>query len=75
MDSIQKGLVVKHMPFGVFVKFEEREVDCLGLVQIVDIGESDHWSLDDLPKIGERVTVQVIGYTEDDRNQIWLRPA
>ncbi|MCC5917779.1 MAG: hypothetical protein JJU02_10700 [Cryomorphaceae bacterium] len=75
IDSIHIGIVIQQMPYGLFVKFEEREEDCLGLVQITDIGKSEFWSLDDLPKIGDLVKVQVIAYTEDDRNQIWLKPA
>lgn len=74
INLIIEGKVVKHMPFGLFVKFDEKEEDCVGLIQVTDIGKSEMWDLNQLPKIGEIVTVQVIAYTEDERNQIWLRP-
>ena len=74
VGSIHTATVVNHLVFGVFVKFEEKEVDCLGLIQVTDIGASNTWNSTFLPPIGDLISVVVLGYTPDNRNQIWLKP-
>lgn len=68
-----KGEVISHFHFGFFVEIENE--NHLGLVQIVDIicPIQAPLTTDDFPPIGSKYEFTVISYTEDDRNQIWLK--
>ena len=69
VGSVIEGIVEHHAPFGVFLYIGE--IDFQGLIQIVDF-KDDIKSLEDYPKIGEKVSARIVGHTMDDRKQIWL---
>jgi ribosomal protein S1 len=64
------GKVEHHAPFGIFVSLDDDSVR--GMVQITDFVDSGEMSPEMYPDIGSSIGAVVIGYTEDDRNQIWL---
>ncbi len=64
------GKVEFHAPFGVFVNIGD--VDVKGLIQITDFLDSGSMNPEMYPEIGSAVGAIVVGYTEDDRNQVWL---
>lgn len=43
-----------------------------GLVQITDFVDSGEMTPEMYPDIGSPIGAVVVGYTQDDRNQIWL---
>jgi len=59
-----------HAPFGIFVDIGDDTVR--GLVQITDFLDSGGMTPEMYPDIGSPIGAVVIGYTEDDRNQVWL---
>ena len=64
------GKVEFHAPFGVFVDIGD--VDVKRLIQITDFLDSGSMNPEMYPEIGSSVGAIVVGYTEDDRNQVWL---
>ncbi|NJO73673.1 MAG: S1 RNA-binding domain-containing protein [Leptolyngbyaceae cyanobacterium RM1_406_9] len=70
LGELVHGTVEYHAPFGVFVSLDDEAVR--GLVQITDFVDSGDMSSEMYPDIGSPIGAVVVGYTEDDRNQIWL---
>ncbi|MFO5439667.1 MAG: RNA-binding protein, partial [Dolichospermum sp.] len=64
------GTVEYHATFGIFVSLDDEAVK--GLVQITDFVDSGDMTPEMYPDIGSPIGAVVVGYTEDDRNQIWL---
>ena len=64
------GTVEYQAPFGIFVSLDDEAVK--GLVQITDFVDSGDMTPEMYPDIGSPIGAVVVGYTEDDRNQIWL---
>lgn len=64
------GQVEAHTPFGVFVDIGDPEVR--GLIQITDFLDTGTMTPEMYPEVGSPVGAVVVGYTEDDRNQVWL---
>ncbi|MDX2230268.1 MAG: S1 RNA-binding domain-containing protein [Leptolyngbyaceae cyanobacterium bins.349] len=64
------GKVEYHAPFGIFVDIGDDTVR--GIVQITDFMDSGDMTPEMYPDIGSRIGAVVVGYTEDDRNQVWL---
>ena len=64
------GKVEFYAPFGVFVDIEDEHVK--GIIQIPDFLDSGVMTPEMYPEIGSPVGAVVVGYTEDDRNQVWL---
>ena len=64
------GKVEFHSPFGVFVDIGDGNVK--GIIQIPDFLDSGAMNPEMYPEIGSPVGAVVVGYTEDDRNQVWL---
>lgn len=64
------GKVAFHAPFGVFVDIGDENVK--GIIQITDFLDSGSMNPEMYPEIGSAVGAIVVGYTEDDRNQVWL---
>jgi ribosomal protein S1 len=64
------GTVENHAPFGIFVNLDNEAVR--GIVQITDFVDSGDMNPEMYPDIGSPIGSVVVGYTEDDRNQIWL---
>jgi ribosomal protein S1 len=70
LGELVHGTVEHHMPFGIFVSLDDETVR--GLVQITDFVDSGDMSPEMYPDIGSPIGAVVVGYTEDDRNQVWL---
>lgn len=64
------GKVEHHAPFGIFVNIGDDTVR--GLVQITDFVDSGEMTPEMYPDIGSPIGAVVVGYTEDDRHQVWL---
>ncbi len=64
------GKVEHHAPFGLFVNIGDDTVR--GLVQITDFVDSGDMTPEMYPDIGSPIGAVVVGYTEDDRHQVWL---
>jgi ribosomal protein S1 len=64
------GKVEYHAPFGIFINLGDDTVR--GLVQITDFVDSGEMIPEMYPDIGSPIGAVVVGYTEDDRNQIWM---
>jgi ribosomal protein S1 len=64
------GRVEHHAPFGILVDIGDETV--LGIVQITDFVDSGDMNPQMYPDIGSPIGAVVVGYTEDDRNQVWL---
>ena len=64
------GKVEHHAPFGIFVNIGDDTVR--GLVQITDFVDSGEMTPEMYPDIGSPIVAVVVGYTEDDRHQVWL---
>lgn len=64
------GTVEAHTPFGVFVDIGDEKVR--GIIQITDFLDTGSMIPEMYPDVGSSVGAVVVGYTEDDRNQIWL---
>jgi hypothetical protein len=54
----------------VFVDIGDENVK--GIIQIPDFLDSGTMTPEMYPEIGSPVGSVVVGYTEDDRNQVWL---
>jgi hypothetical protein len=54
----------------VFVDIGDENVK--GIIQIPDFLDSGAMTPEMYPEIGSPVGAVVVGYTEDDRNQVWL---
>jgi ribosomal protein S1 len=70
LGELLHGTVEHHAPFGIFVRLDDEVVQ--GLVQITDFVDSGDMSPEMYPDIGSPIGAVVVGYTEDERNQIWL---
>ncbi|NJM77712.1 MAG: RNA-binding protein [Acaryochloridaceae cyanobacterium RU_4_10] len=70
LGSLIHGKVEHHAPFGIFVDLGDDTVR--GIIQIVDCVDSGDMTSEMYPDIGSPIGAVVIGYTEDDRNQVWL---
>lgn len=64
------GKVEYHAPFGIFVDLGDNKVR--GLVQITDFVDTGDMTPEMYPDIGSPIGAVVIGYTEDERHQVWL---
>jgi ribosomal protein S1 len=64
------GKVEYHAPFGIFVDIGDDRVQ--GMVQITDFVDSGEMTSEMYPKIDAKIRAVVVGYTEDDRHQVWL---
>ncbi len=64
------GRVEHHAPFGIFVDIGD--VTVRGIVQITDFVDSGDMTPEMYPDLGSPIGAVVVGYTEDDRNQVWL---
>ena len=65
------GKVEHHGPFGIFVNIGDDNT-VRGLVQITDFVDSGDMTPEMYPDIGSPIGAVVVGYTEDDRHQVWL---
>jgi ribosomal protein S1 len=70
LGELIHGTVEHHAPFGIFVSLDNGAVR--GIVQITDFVDSGDMTPEMYPDIGSPIGSVVVGYTEDDRNQIWL---
>ena len=70
LGELIHGTVEYQAPFGIFVSLDDEAVK--GLVQITDFVDSGDMTPEMYPDIGSPIGAVVVGYTEDDRNQIWL---
>ncbi|MDJ1177004.1 S1 RNA-binding domain-containing protein [Roseofilum capinflatum] len=70
LGELIHGKVEHHSPFGIFVTLDDEMVR--GLVQITDFVDTGEMTPEMYPDIGSPIGAVVIGYTEDDRNQVWL---
>lgn len=70
LGELIHGKVEHHAPFGIFVNIGDEKVQ--GLVQITDFVDTGDMTPEMYPDIGSPIGAVVIGYTQDDRNQIWL---
>ncbi len=70
LGKLIHGKVEYHAPFGIFVDIGDDTVR--GIVQITDFVDSGIMTPDMYPDIGSPIGAVVVGYTEDDRNQVWL---
>lgn len=64
------GMVEAHTPFGVFVTIGDDTAK--GIIQITDFLDTGAMTPEMYPEVGSPVGAVVVGYTEDDRNQVWL---
>jgi hypothetical protein len=69
VGTLVKGTVIRHAPFGVFVRIGGIPFD--GLVQITDFKDEGRMTVDEFPPIGSLLTALVLGFKETG-NQIWL---
>jgi ribosomal protein S1 len=70
LGKLIHGKVEFHAPFGMFVDIGDEEVK--GIVQIPEFLDDGVMTPEMYPEIGSPIGAVVVGYTEDDRNQIWL---
>jgi ribosomal protein S1 len=70
LGELIHGKVEHHAPFGIFVDLGDDRVR--GMVQITDFVDNGDMTPEMYPDIGSPIGAVVLGYTEDDRNQIWL---
>jgi ribosomal protein S1 len=70
LGELIHGRVEHHMPFGIFVDLGDDTVR--GIVQITDFVDSGDMTPEMYPDVGSPIGAVVVGYTEDDRNQVWL---
>ncbi|MCY7324412.1 MAG: RNA-binding protein [Phormidesmis sp. CAN_BIN36] len=70
LGELIHGKVEHHAPFGIFVNIGDDMVR--GIVQITDFVDSGEMTPEMYPDVGSPIGAIVVGYTEDDRNQIWL---
>jgi ribosomal protein S1 len=70
LGELIHGKVEHHAPFGIFVDIGDDAV--CGIVQITDFVDSGDMTPEMYPDIGSPIGAVVVGYTEDDRHQVWL---
>lgn len=70
LGELIHGKVEYHAPFGIFVDIDDENVR--GIVQITDFVDTGDMTPDMYPDVGSPIGAVVIGYTEDERNQVWL---
>jgi ribosomal protein S1 len=70
LGELVHGKVEHHAPFGIFVNIGDETVR--GLIQITDFVDSGDMTPEMYPDIGSPIGAIVVGYTEDERNQVWL---
>ncbi len=70
LGTLIHGSVEHHAPFGIFVNFGDDSIR--GIVQITDFVDSGDMTPAIYPDIGSPIGAVLVGYTEDDRNQVWL---
>jgi len=70
LGELVHGKVEHHKPFGIFVNLGDDMVR--GIVQITDFVDTGEMTSEMYPDIGSPIGAVVVGYTEDERNQIWL---
>jgi ribosomal protein S1 len=70
LGELIHGKVEHHAPFGIFVNIGNDMVR--GIVQITDFVDSGDMTPEMYPDIGSPIGAVVVGYTEDERNQVWL---
>lgn len=70
LGELIHGKVEHHAPFGIFVDIGDENVR--GIVQITDFVDTGDMTPEMYPDIGSPIGAVVIGYTEDERNQVWL---
>ena len=70
LGELIRGKVEHHAPFGIFVTIGDNTVR--GIVQITDFVDSGEMTPEMYPDVGSPIGAIVVGYTEDDRNQVWL---
>ena len=70
LGELIHGQVEHHAPFGIFVNIGDQQVR--GIVQITDFVDSGDMTPSMYPDIGSPIGAVVVGYTEDDRHQVWL---
>lgn len=70
LGSIVIGKVEHHMPFGAFIDLDNEFVR--GIIQITDFIDEGVMTPSLYPPLKTNIKCKVIGYTEDERNQIWL---
>jgi ribosomal protein S1 len=64
------GTVEAHKPFGVFVDLGDSQVK--GIIPITNFLDTGRMTPDMYPEIGSSVGAVVVGYTEDNRHQVWF---
>jgi ribosomal protein S1 len=69
IGKIIEGRVMSHRPFGVFLDIGD--LDIIGIIGVIDFLNDDNSSRP-YPKIDTIISCKVIGYTDDERNQLWL---
>ena len=70
LEKLIYGKIEFHAPFGVFVNLGDAEVK--GLIQISDFLDTGSMTAEMYPDIDSPVGAVVIGYTKDDRKQVWF---
>ncbi|MBW4583089.1 MAG: RNA-binding protein [Tildeniella nuda ZEHNDER 1965/U140] len=70
LGELIHGKVEHHAPFGIFVNIGDEVVR--GLVQITDFADSGDMTPEMYPDVGLPIGAVIVGYTEDERHQIWL---
>lgn len=70
LGELVHGKVEHHAPFGIFVDLGDENVR--GIVQITDFVDTGDMTPEMYPDIGSPIGAVVIGYTQDERNQVWL---
>lgn len=70
LGKLIHGKVEHHAPFGIFVDIGDENVR--GIVQITDFVDTGDMTPEMYPDIGSPIGAVVIGYTQDERNQVWL---
>jgi ribosomal protein S1 len=70
LGELIHGKVGHHAPFGIFVDLGDDEVR--GIVQITDFVDNGDMTPEMYPDVGSAIGAVVVGYTEDERNQVWL---
>lgn len=70
LGELIKGKVEYHAPFGIFIDISDENVR--GIIQITDFVDTGYMTPEMYPNIGSTIEAVVVGYTEDDRKQVWL---
>jgi ribosomal protein S1 len=70
LGELIQGKVEYHAPFGIFIDISDENIR--GIIQITDFVDTGYMAPEMYPEIGSTIEAVVIGYTEDDRKQLWL---